>query len=323
MQPSTRPRIASANCHITRRVLGRAEVQAVGHRGRPGAGGRDVPVRLGQRELGAGVRVELGEPPVAVGRHRDAEAAGLVDPDHPAVLGLREHRVAQHVPVVLVRHPGLVAQVRRRDQLQQGVPQLRASGCPRQLLGAVGLQLVLPVRPRVRALVDRALVRDGPRRYVDHPLAVPVDLQPAGVGDLTDHVGLDVPLGADLQERLDVVRRDDRHHPFLRLAHQDLFRRERGVPQRHLVERHVHAAVARAGQLGGRTGQSGATEVLDALDHVRGEQLERALDQQLLHERVADLDRRPLGRAALGEGLATPAPTLRRSRRHRSWRRTG
>ena len=40
-----------------------------------------------------------------------------------------------------------------------------------------------------------------------------------------------------------------------------------------------------------------------------GEQLERALDQQLLHERVADLDARPLGRAAVVEGL-------RRQHRH-------
>ena len=84
-------------------VLGRAEVQAVGDRERHGAGGGDVAVGLGERELRAGVRVELGEAAVAVGRERDAEAGLLVDADHAGVLGLREHGVAEHVAVVLRR----------------------------------------------------------------------------------------------------------------------------------------------------------------------------------------------------------------------------
>ena len=44
-------------------VLGRAEVEAVGHRDRGGAGDRDVAVGLGQRELGTGVGVEQGVTP--------------------------------------------------------------------------------------------------------------------------------------------------------------------------------------------------------------------------------------------------------------------
>ena len=39
-------------------------------------------------------------------------------------------------------------------------------------------------------------------------------------------------------------------------------------------------------------GQPGAAEVLDADDEVRGEDLQAALDEQLLRERVADLDAR-------------------------------
>ncbi len=169
---------------------------------------------------------------------------------------------------------------------------------PGQRLGAVGLQGVLPVRAGEGAVVRRPVVRDRARRHVDDPLAVPVDLQPAGVGDLADHDRLDVPLRADRQERRDVAGLDDRHHPLLRLAHQDLLRRERGVAQRDPVELDVHAAVAGAGQLGGGAGQPGAAEVLDAGDQAGREDLERALDEQLLHERVADLDAGPLGRAA-------------------------
>ena len=40
----------------------------------------------------------------------------------------------------------------------------------------------------------------------------------------------------------------------------------------------------------GRAGDAGGAEVLDALDHARGVELEAALDEHLLHERVADLD---------------------------------
>ena len=141
-------------------------------------------------------------------------------------------------------------------------------------LGAVGLERVLPVGPGERAVVDRAVVGDGPRGYVDDALAVPVDLQPAGVGDLADDDGLDVPLLADRHEGVDVGRLDDRHHPLLRLAHQDLLGRERGVAQRHPVELDVHAAVAGAGQLGGGAGEPGAAEVLDAGDEAGGEELE-------------------------------------------------
>ena len=71
----------------------------------------------------------------------------------------------------------------------------------------------------------------------------------------------------------------------------------------------MHAAVARAGQLAGGAREPGAAEVLDAGDDAGGEELEGALDQQLLLEGVADLDARSLGRTgdavrSLGKRLA-------------------
>jgi hypothetical protein len=143
----------------------------------------------------------------------------------------------------------------------------------------------------------------GPSCAVDHGLAVPFDLETPGLGHLADVHRLDVPLRADLHEALDVVGLDDGHHPLLRLAHQDLLGHQARVTEGDQIERDAHAAVAGAGQLGGRTRQAGATEVLDAGDHPGREQLQRALDQQLLHERVADLDTRPLGRSGGGERL--------------------
>ena len=229
----------------------------------------DVAVGLGEGELRAGVRVEAGEAAVAVGRDRDAEVGLVVDADHAAVAGLGEDGVALHVAVVLVGDPGLVAQVRAGGQPQQGRAQLLAVPGRGSSLGAVGLQRVLPVGPGERAVVGRAVVGHRARRHVDDALAVPVDLQPVAVGDLADDGGVDVPLLADREERVDVAGLDDRHHPLLRLAHQDLLGRERGVAQRHPVELDVHAAVAGAGQLAGRAGEAGAAEVLDAGDHAR------------------------------------------------------
>ena len=158
------------------RVLGRAEVEAVGDRQRPGAAGRDVAVGLGQRELRAGVRVERGEPAVAVGRHRDPEPGLLVDADHPAVGGLGEHGVAADVAVVLVGDPRLVAEVRAAGQPQQRLAQLVAGRRPRQRLGPVGLQRVLASRAARRGAGRSgrrarrcAAVRRPPARRASRP----------------------------------------------------------------------------------------------------------------------------------------------------------
>ena len=79
--------------------------------------------------------------------------------------------------------------------------------------------------------------------------------------------------------------------------------RRRGVAQRHAVELDPHAAVTVGRELAGGAGQPGTAEVLDAVDDVRGVQVQAALDEHLLGERVADLHGGALRRAALVEGL--------------------
>src|SRR5690606_35067959 len=172
------------------RVLGGAEVQAVGDGGGLGADRRDVPVGLCERLLRPGVRVELGEAAVGVGADRHAQAGGLVDADHAGVVGLGEGGVALDVPVVLVGDPGLAREVGRAGEAQHLLAQLLGRGGPREPLGGVGVEVVLPGRAGVGAVVDRALVRDGPRVDVDDALAVVVDDEAAGVGDLSDDGGL-------------------------------------------------------------------------------------------------------------------------------------
>ena len=70
-----------------------------------------------------------------------------------------------------------------------------------------------------------------------------------------------------------------------------------------------------------RGGQPGGAEVLQRDEQLAVQQLQAALEQLLLGERVADLHRRALGLVALAELGARRAPRRRRSRRARSARR--
>ncbi len=58
------------------------------------------------------------------------------------------------------------------------------------------------------------------------------------------------------------------------------------------------------GRLRGRAGDPAGAEVLEPLDQAPLDELEAGLDEQLLGERVADLDGRPLGRVVVGERRA-------------------
>ena len=63
----------------------------------------------------------------------------------------------------------------------------------------------------------------------------------------------------------------------------------------------VDPDAAGRGHLAGRGGQPGGAEVLERDEQVLAEQLQAALEQLRLLERVADLDRRPLRVVALVE----------------------
>ncbi len=130
---------------------------------------------------------------------------------------------------------------------------------------------------------------------------MPLDHEASVAGHFAEHAGLDVPLADDFEECVELLGRDDRHHALLALAHEDLLGRERGVAQQHLLEVDAHAAAAVRGELGGRARDAGGAEVLDRLDEVALVELEAALDEHLLGERVADLHRRALRGAAVGE----------------------
>src|SRR5680860_753469 len=280
------------------RVLGRTEVEAIGDGEWKSAGNSHVPIGLDECKLCTRVWVEFREPTVAVGGDSDAEVRFVVDTDDARVLGLRENGVALDVAVVLVGDPRLVGLVRRGPNSYDRGAQFVARGRSRKTFGRIRLERVLPIRASVWALVDGAVVRDTARRHVDDPFAVPVDQETIAVGDFADNNSLDVPFRTDRHEGVYVRRFGDRHHAFLRFAHQDLFGRQARIAQWHGVEFDVHTAVAGAREFTRRARQSGTAKVLDARDHAGLEQFQGALDEQLLHEGVADLDARAFRGAA-------------------------
>ena len=291
------------------RVFRGTEVQAVGDRQRNGSGGDDVAVGLGERELRAGVRVEHGVAAVAVGGHREAalgpvDIAGfaevLGDPDDAGVGRLGEHGVAADVPVVLVGHPARASTGSGEATIRQDELAQLARPRPRQRRGGVGLQGILRSRagrtaagtpgPRARpsAAGRRRRPRPGTRRR-----AGPVSVTSPMTRPATSH------FAQTAEERVDLVGRDDRAHPLLRLAGQDLGRRS--CPRRAAARRPARRASRRRRRrrvpmwrrtIRRRRGPGCRPPARRAND------LERALDQHLLGERVADLHGRQLRRPA-------------------------
>ena len=120
-------------------------------------------------------------------------------------------------------------------------------------------------------------------------------------GDLADRGRVDEPLLAHGDDLVDALGLDDAQHPLLGLRDHDLERLHVGLAQRHLADVEVDPDLALGGHLGRRGGEAGGAEVLERDEQVAVEQLQRALEQLLLLERVADLDRRALGGVELAE----------------------
>ena len=127
---------------------------------------------------------------------------------------------------------------------------------PRQRGRVVGGQRVLAGRAGGGPVVDRALVGGG------LPGGMSTTCSPCQVIS-SRPVPVTSPMTvAGTSQRAQMARKrstspgvDDGHHAFLRLAHQDLGRAERGVAQRHGVQVDPHAGAAARGQLGRRAGR--------------------------------------------------------------------
>ena len=94
-------------------------------------------------------------------------------------------------------------------------------------------------------------------------------------------------------------RLDDRCHALLRLRDHDLERVHPGLAQRNVRELDLETYTAARGHLGERRREAGGAQILQRDHQAALGQLERALEQLLPRERIADLDRRALVLGAL------------------------
>ena len=175
-----------------------------------------------------------------------------------------------------------------------------------------------PTRLGRLAVVDRRVLGQLFRRNLGGDLSADFDAHHAVVGHPADRDAVQVPFAKDLLDLFLAALLRDEQHPLLRFAEHDLVRRHARLAFRHEVQIDLVARAAAAGRLAGRTGQSRRAHVLDADDQpVLAHHFEAGFQQQLFHERIADLHRRPvllrfLGQLARGERRARqPVPSRR------------
>ena len=123
----------------------------------------------------------------------------------------------------------------------------------------------------------------------------------AAVGHPADDGEIEFPFLEDGARRVLALGLEHHQHPFLAFRQHDLVGRHAGLAARHPVEVELDPDLALRCHLDRRRGQPGGAHVLDRDDGVGRHQLEAGFEQQLLGERVADLDRRPLGLGIVGE----------------------
>ncbi len=196
------PSIASTSSQAISRLLGVAEVEAVGQAERLAAGAGDVARRLEHGERAARPRVEAGDPARPVERDREP-AQRRPQAQHGGVEARPADRARADEVVVLLVDPGPAADVRRGEQLEQRLLSRRA--LRRGGLGARAARRRFD--PVARRLVGQEVGRD----LADH-LAVVEGPQLARVRDLADRIALQLPAGADLLDRVE-ERRAGRPRP--------------------------------------------------------------------------------------------------------------
>ena len=261
------------------------------------AGARHVARRLGDRQHRALARIEIAIAAVAIGRHRQRPRRALDADDAGAHPG--EHqRIGAHHVVVLAIDPALAGDGRRREQRER-MPRRGAGGAARPGRAAAPR----PGRPDVRSADRRPAPRPPARVFGISATTSPLDFTRISPSSVT------TPMCAAWRSHLSKIALDlgfaspldDEQHALLRFREHDLVRRHPGLPLRDVLDVDLDAGAAARAHFARRAGQPGGAHVLDADQRVGRHQLETRLEQQLLHERIADLHRRPLLRRPLVE----------------------
>ena len=296
-----------------RRPLGVSEIQAVGRAARPRAGARHVSSRLGDRQHRAAIRVEVTVAAVAVQRQRK-RALRPFNADDSGAEARHVQRVRAHGVVVLAVHPVLAADRGRAEEHQQRrgvVARLRASRClrlvsrePFRRTQRVEIELLhlRQIRRRLhRAAIDRRIVGERAVRNVGDNRASILHTQAAIGRDLPDPRCVKIPFLENPLDLLLAPALDDEQHPLLRLGQHDLVRRHAALALWNERDVDLDACAAARSHFRRRAGQPGRAHVLDPDQRVGAHHLQAGFEQELLHERIADLHGRPLFRRFLAE----------------------
>ena len=160
-------------------------------------------------------------------------------------------------------------------------------------------------RRRGEPLVDDRVAGQGarPGSRASSSLAVD-DRDVAVVGDPADHRDRQAPALAD---RATSSQRSGRTIASIRSCDSEIITSNGSMPGSRrgiAVEVDPHPGPRPVGGLGRGAGDPAGAEVLEPLDEPALDQLERRLDQELLGERVADLDAGPLRGVVVAERRA-------------------
>ncbi len=162
-------------------------------------------------------------------------------------------------------------------------------------------QLVAPLRRLHRPSIHRGLVGQRGVRHVGDDNAAFLNPQPPVVRDLANLDRVQVPLLEHALHFRLAAALDDEQHALLRFRQHDLVRRHAGFPLRHARDVDFHADAAARSGFRRRARQARGAHVLHADARVGRHHLEARLEQQLLHERIADLHGRAFVRRTVVE----------------------
>ena len=140
------------------------------------------------------------------------------------------------------------------------------------------------------AMVERRIVGERLVGNVGDEHAVMADAQARLGLDRADDDGVEAPLCEDAQDFVFAALFGDEQHALLAFGEHDLVGAHAGFALRHAVELDVEADAAARAHLAGGAGEAGSAHVLNADDGAGLHGFKAGFEQQLLHERIADLD---------------------------------
>src|SRR6266853_960480 len=284
-------------------LFGAAEVEAIrGGDGTRPAGGH-VAGGFGNGVHRADAGIQLAPAAIAVGGKREGALHGaslrILDAHDGGIAraGAGE-RVGAYAGVVLLGDPTFGGDGGRRQQLHEIRGEIRA-------FGGKGKPICCRLIPRRRrgdgAIVDGSFFGEGMRGNFRSDATIVVDAGDAAFGDLADDDSVEAPL---LENRKDFVLAaffGDEEHALLRFAEHDFVRRHAGFALGNFGEIDFDAGAAAGSHFHGGAGEPGGAHVLNRHDRAGLHGFETGFEEELLHERVADLHVGALLLGLLGE----------------------